>query len=94
MGINTIAVKYGVKKAAKLSALFTISAICISPIPTLLVKNPIGYCSLIALTDLLLLYSSWNILRKPESLTAEKQRNITLLAMFVGILGFMISNCC
>lgn len=94
VGIETIAVKYGVNKAAKLAALFMVSAVLISLIPVMLVRNPAGYSLLIALTDGLLLYSSWKIVQKPDSSTAGDQRNITLLAMFIGILGFMTSNCC
>ena len=92
VGTKTLAAKYGSLIAARIAASFIVIAVIMSPLPILLVKNPIGYTTLILLTDTLLLYSSYKIVVNPDEKEADKQRKITLLAMGAGIVGFALSN--
>jgi len=91
-GIRTLPVILGLKKSGYIATFLIITAIILSILPLMLVKNIVGYLLFILPTDILLLYSSLSISFHPDIANASKHRKITLIAMFLGILGFAFSN--
>ncbi len=91
-GIKSLPNTIGPKKSGYIASIFIILAVCLSYLPLKLVKNLVGYISLIIPTDIIFIYTSYSIVQNPSIKNATKLRKITLLAMFLGILGFTFSN--
>ncbi|AFZ69991.1 4-hydroxybenzoate polyprenyltransferase-like prenyltransferase [Caldisphaera lagunensis DSM 15908] len=92
-GIKTIAVIMGEKKAAIIAFIFYAIAILLSPIPVILGKvYPLIYSIPIAIVDMVFLSVSIITIIKPTKQISTKNKNISLLAMFLGLLGFLIST--
>ena len=92
VGIKTLAIIWGPKRAAYVSALFMCLAVAITPLLLPLATSWLSYILLVAITDLLFLYSSIVIVREPEVAVAERCRKMTLLGMLCGILAFMAAS--
>ncbi|MEB2793579.1 MAG: UbiA family prenyltransferase [Caldisphaeraceae archaeon] len=92
-GIKTLAVTKGPRAAALASLLLYISAIALSPIPIITGKvYPILYLIPISIVDAMFLGASALTLILPKKESAYKSKNISLLAMLIGLLGFLIST--
>ncbi len=92
VGVKTLAIVWGPKRAAYVSALFMCLAVAITPLLLPLATSWLSYILLVAITDLLFLYSSIVIVREPEVAVAERCRKMTLLGMLCGILAFMAAS--
>jgi len=89
-GIRTVAVMRGVTLAAKLSSTMLLSAISLSIVALVFVKESalLAYTTLVSVTDALFAYVSAALLLRSDKATAERGRRKTLIAMFTGTLAF------
>jgi len=87
-GVRTIAVTSGEKNAARVASLFFLSAVAVSiyPIYTQLVS--FWYIPFIAITDLGLIYSSYQVIRDPTRETSRQVKTMILYLMLIGLIGF------
>jgi len=87
-GVRTIAVTSGEKNAARVASLFFLSAVVVSiyPIYTQLVS--FWYTPFIAITDLGLIYSSYQVIRDPTRETSRQVKTMILYLMLIGLIGF------
>ncbi|MEM2934104.1 MAG: UbiA family prenyltransferase [Methanocellales archaeon] len=93
-GVKSIARVYGEIRATQISSAFYLIAVALSLIPYFYPNTSYfyneSYLIFIVPSDLLFIYASYNLLRK--SSTAGKMRGITLLAILLGLIGFMASS--
>lgn len=87
-GINTIAVVHGAKSAAYIAVLFYISAISASFVPILLELVSFWYVPFVLVTDLGLIFSSYQIVTNPSRETSRSVKNRILYLMIIGLVGF------
>jgi len=87
-GVKTIAVAYGVEKAAYLASIFFLAATAASILPLLLKLVTNWYLPLVAITDGGLIYSAAILLRDHSRETSRKIKNQVLYWMLFGILAF------
>jgi geranylgeranylglycerol-phosphate geranylgeranyltransferase len=90
LGVKTLAVRYGAKKAAVAAAAFYISAVFLSPIPYFLGLVFFRFIPIVAITDLGLLASSIALLKDFSRENARKVKNSVLLWFIIGLLAFII----
>jgi geranylgeranylglycerol-phosphate geranylgeranyltransferase len=90
--INTLAVIYGGKNAAKIGILFYLSAVLLSPLPWFLNLVSIWFIPLVAVTDFGLILSSLNILKDQKRENAKKVKNQVLYWSILGLLAFIIGT--
>jgi len=92
--IQTLAVRYGEKKAAAAAASFYLSAALLSPLPLLL--NPplvsLWFVPLVAITDFGLAASSLMLLEDYSRENARKIKKNVLLWFIVGLLAFVVGT--
>lgn len=89
-GVRTIAVSRGSRAAALVSALFLISALLLSPLPILWGIVSIWYLPPVLATDLMLLYSSISLVKRPTRENSLRVKRVILTAMALGLLGFLL----
>ncbi len=88
--IKTIAISFGPRTAARIAALFYLSAVVLSPLPYLLGLLGISYLILIILvTDSLFIIFSISLLRDYSSENAKKIKNLVLIAMLTALIIFV-----
>lgn len=87
--IRTIAVLYGEKDAASVSAIFFVSAVGLSPFPWLwgLVSN--WFLPLVIVTDIGLIASSISLIWDSSRDNARKVKNLSLVWFITGLLAFL-----
>ncbi len=90
--VRSIARIFGERRAAQISSAFYLIAITLSLIPYFYFPDKSYYRNEFYLffvlpSDLLFIYASFNLLQKYSS--AGKMRGITLLAIFLGLIGFL-----
>lgn len=87
-GIRTIAVTSGEKNAARVASLFFLSAVLVSiyPIHSQLVS--FWYIPFVAITDMGLIYSSYQVMSDPTRETSRQVKTRILYLMLVGLIGF------
>jgi len=88
--IQTLAVRYGEKKAAIAAALFYLFTVLLSPIPWLLNLVSIWFIPLVAITDFGLAASSFMLLKDYSKENAKKVKKTVLLWFIFGLLAFVI----
>ena len=91
-GIKTLAITKGLKYSAKASSLAIISAVILSLATILVINNKLAYAAFIIPADTVFMYSSFRIIKHPDSYEADRQRRMTLIGMLLGILGFTLSS--
>lgn len=89
-GVETIAVRYGAKVAAFISAILYLSAISLSLLPILWKLVSIGYVILVIVADVGFIYSTIFLLKNPNKENAKKAKNEVLVWMFLGLLAFLL----
>ena len=89
-GIRTVAVRWGPRAAAVLSAVFYMTAVGLSWLPLAYGMVSLAYVPPIALTDLGFLHASASILRDHGRENAKKVKNEVLLWMTTGMIGFIM----
>jgi len=87
--INTIAVRFGAKKAAFVSAIFYLAAIGLTPLPKFLGIISFWFLPLIVVTDVGLASATFMLLSDPSRDTARKTKNQNLLWFSIALLAFM-----
>lgn len=93
-GVKSFPRYLGIRKSNLIAALFYIIAVAISPLPFLI---QIGeayyldfyYLSIVIVTDVMLLYTSAKLISK-RTVDMKFHRKFTLIAIFIGLLAFLI----
>jgi geranylgeranylglycerol-phosphate geranylgeranyltransferase len=88
--VNTLAVRFGSKKAAVVAAAFYISSTLLTPIPVLLRLVTVWFIPLAAVTDIGLLASSIALLKDHSRESARMIKRIVLLWFVIGLIAFLI----
>ncbi|MCC6012760.1 MAG: UbiA family prenyltransferase [Candidatus Verstraetearchaeota archaeon] len=90
--IRTLALVYGVKKAAIIASLFYLSAIILSLLPIILKEVGLFYLFIIVFVDLGLIFCSIKILRNQDRIIAIDVKNKSLIFMLLALLAFLIDS--
>ena len=92
-GIKTVAVRSGVKSAAKVtSSLFVVAVLSSFAAPLVDHNVSIFYYPGVAIADLGFLYSSYHLLRDQTPKTVKSVKTQVLLWMFLGLVGFLMGG--
>ncbi|MGQ9760118.1 MAG: UbiA family prenyltransferase [Candidatus Methanomethylicaceae archaeon] len=91
-GIATVALSRGSKEAGIVAALFYMSAISITPLPSLIGVVGVWYAVLVVFVDLGFIYSSVCILRKQDRETALKVKSQSMIWMLLALLAFLFGG--
>lgn len=92
LGVRTIAVTQGIKKAAIISSLFYLGAVISSIIPIYLELVSMWYIPFIIITDLGLLWGIYILLKEPTREMSRKVKNNLLFFMLSGLIGFTVGS--
>ena len=88
--VNTVSITLGVSNAAKLGGFLILCAVLVSIIPFVLGSvDPIYFIFLI-LPNSLMLYSSLKIIFDHSESSAYRIKNLLLMGMLLGLLGFLL----
>ncbi len=87
-GVRTIAVTSGEKNAARVASLFFLSAVLVSFYPVYSNLVSFWYIPFVAITDLGLIYSSYQVMRDPTRETSRQVKTRILYLMLAGLIGF------
>lgn len=87
-GVRTIAVTSGEKNAAMIASLFFLSAVLVSIYPITSQIVSFWYIPFVAITDLGLIYSSYQVISDPTRETSRQVKTRILYLMLVGLIGF------
>jgi geranylgeranylglycerol-phosphate geranylgeranyltransferase len=92
---KTIARTMGISYAARISALCILAAVSLSPIPFLSkasgsFHHNLSYMGPVLLTDLMLTYVTFRLLGLSRPEEAARLRHLSLLALTVGLIGFLL----
>lgn len=94
-GLLTLPHIIGMKKCYQIASYLMVTAILLSLIAVLLVKNKMIYLVVISFTDFILLYSLIILRKINESQfkrILDKFRRLSLIGMSIGIIAFLISS--
>jgi geranylgeranylglycerol-phosphate geranylgeranyltransferase len=86
--VRTIAVTSGEKNAAIIASLFFLSAILVSIYPIYSQLVSFWYIPFVAITDLGLIYSSYQVISDPTRETSRQVKTRILYLMLIGLIGF------
>jgi geranylgeranylglycerol-phosphate geranylgeranyltransferase len=87
---TTVARVLGRKNAAIISSVFFIITVCLTPLPLFVsFQNNIAYAIMIAILDILLLYTVVSILRDQSYEVAKRGRIVTRFAELSGVMAFL-----
>jgi len=89
-GVETVAVRYGCRRAAYVAAALYTSAVLLTPIPFFTGDATLGYLIAVAVTDLGFLYSSIRLLKDPSRGGARRVKNQVVVWMLLGLLAFTL----
>lgn len=87
-GVKTIAVTRGEKNAATIASVFFLSAVLVSIYPVISNLVSFWYIPFVTITDLGLVYSSYQVITDPTRETSRKVKTRILYLMLAGLLGF------
>jgi geranylgeranylglycerol-phosphate geranylgeranyltransferase len=88
-GVRTVAVSMGPRRAAQVASAFYLSAAAISILPRVLGLASALYDPPVAIADGGLIYSSYSLLRNPSRENSRRVKNLALLWMSMGLVGFL-----
>lgn len=88
VGLRTLAIVLGLRRAGAVASVLMMAASFLTFPVSLGVNNPLGYWSLVSISDIVFVYSSIAIALRPDIGVAERLRKLTLVGMLTGILGF------
>ncbi|MGC8573490.1 MAG: UbiA family prenyltransferase [Caldisphaera sp.] len=92
-GVKTLAVIFGRRTAAIFAFLFYIIAVALSPLPVIMNKvYTMIYIIPISIVDIIFITLSLLTIIKPTKEISTKNKNISLIAMLIGLLGFLMST--
>jgi len=87
-GVQTIAVTSGEKNAAVAASIFFLSAVLVSIYPVYSNIVSFWYIPFVAITDMGLIYSSYQVVSDPTRETSRQVKTRILYLMLAGLLGF------
>ena len=90
--IKTIAVRYGERTAAVVAVIFSILAVCISPLPWLWKFVSDWFLPPVIITDIGLMVSAILLLRDYSRKNAKRTKNLTLIWFITGLLAFILGR--
>jgi geranylgeranylglycerol-phosphate geranylgeranyltransferase len=90
--IKTIAVTYGERTAAAAAAVFSLLAVCLSPLPWLWELVSDWFLPPVLITDIGILVSSILLLRNYSRKNAKKIKNLSLIWFTTGLLAFILGK--
>jgi len=90
--IRTIAVTYGERTAAAAAAVFSLLAVCLSPLPWLWGLVSDWFLPPVLLTDIGMLVSSILLLRNYSRKNAKRTKNLSLIWFTTGLLAFILGK--
>jgi geranylgeranylglycerol-phosphate geranylgeranyltransferase len=88
--IKTIAVRYGERTAAIVASLFSLVAVCLSPLPWVLGIVSDLFIVPVIITDIGLVVSAFLLLRDYSKQNAKKMKNLSLAWFITGLLAFIL----
>ncbi|HID04891.1 MAG TPA: hypothetical protein EYH45_07680 [Candidatus Caldiarchaeum subterraneum] len=91
-GVDTIARKHGLRKAAFLGSGMYLAAVTLSPLPYLLGYVSLAYLPIVLLADIGFIYSAASITTKPNKENAKRQKNHTLIWMLIALIAFILGG--
>ena len=86
--VKTLAVRFGERNAAVASAVFYLLAVSLSPIPWFLSLVSQWFIPLVCVTDVGLVAVSFLLLKDHSRESARKIKNIVLILLIIGLMGF------
>ncbi|MHA1594692.1 MAG: UbiA family prenyltransferase [Candidatus Baldrarchaeia archaeon] len=89
-GIKTVAISLGEDKAAKIAALFYITAVLLSPLPYLMNLLTIAYLIGVLVADSFFVFLSVKLIKDPSPANARNVKNKILLAMLLAMVAFLL----
>ncbi|MEM2871380.1 MAG: geranylgeranylglycerol-phosphate geranylgeranyltransferase [Candidatus Caldarchaeum sp.] len=90
--VRTVARVYGVEKAALVGSALYMAAVALSPLPYLLnLVSPL-YLLVVAAADAGFIYSSIKLIKSPSAEQGRRQKNLTLLWMFLALVAFLTGS--
>ena len=92
LGIMTVAVSYGPKKAAAVSGLLFLTAVGLSFLPPLLGTVSLLYYPGVVLADLGFVYSAYRLLLDQRPKSVRRIKRHVLVWMFLGLVGFLLGG--
>ena len=90
--IKTIAVTYGERTAAAAATVFSLLAVCLSPLPWLWGLVSDWFLPPVLLTDIGMLVSSIMLLRNYSRKNAKRTKNLSLVWFTTGLLAFILGK--
>ncbi|HEX69437.1 MAG TPA: hypothetical protein ENG10_03995, partial [Candidatus Bathyarchaeota archaeon] len=87
--IETLAVKFGNKRAAWGAVIFYLAAVMLSPLPVIFGLVSLWFIPFVLVTDLGLIFSSISLLRNYSRENARKIKNMVLIWFIFGMLAFI-----
>jgi geranylgeranylglycerol-phosphate geranylgeranyltransferase len=90
--IKTIAVTYGERTAAAAAAVFSLLAVCLSPLPWLWELVSDWFLPPVLITDIGILVSSILLLRNYSRKNAKRTKNLSLIWFTTGLLAFILGK--
>jgi len=91
-GVRTIAVAYGVDKAAYIASAFYIVAVVASILPLMLHLVSNWYLPFVALTDVGLVHSAATLMQNHSRESSRRVKNQVLYWMLFGLLAFVVGT--
>jgi geranylgeranylglycerol-phosphate geranylgeranyltransferase len=88
--IETLALRYGPKKAARAASAFYISAVALSFIPPITSSVSRLYIPLVAIADVGFIASAFTLVRDFTKEGALRVKSMVLLWMLIGLLAFIL----
>jgi len=90
--IKTIAVTYGERTAAVAATVFSLLAVCLSPLPWLWGLVSDWFLPPVLLTDIGMLVSSIMLLRNYSRKNAKRTKNLSLIWFTTGLVAFILGK--
>jgi len=90
--IKTIAVTYGERTAAATAAVFTLLAVCLSPLPWLWGLVSDWFLPPVVITDIGMIVSSFLLLKNYSRKNAKTTKNLSLIWFTTGLLAFILGK--
>ncbi len=92
LGVRTLAVSIGPKRAATASASMFLAAVMLSFLPPALGRLSLLYFPVVSLADAGFIYSSYRLLVNQNPESVRKTKTTVLLWMLLGLVGFLLGG--
>jgi geranylgeranylglycerol-phosphate geranylgeranyltransferase len=92
LGVRTLAVSIGPKKAATASASMFLAAVFLSFLPPEAGRLSLLYFPVVSLADAGFVYSSYRLLTNQQPVSVRRTKTLVLLWMLLGLVGFLLGG--